>query len=164
MIDKNNPAYCHGHASRKHKSPEYYSWAQMKTRCNNPNYREYSLYGGRGIKVCERWLNSFENFLEDMGSRPQNYSLDRIDVEGNYTPSNCKWSSRFEQARNKRTSLNYDFKGKKRNLKDISHITGIAYSALYFRVITQGWDLERAFNTPSRKKKSTVSATGAERL
>ena len=82
---------------------EYYSWNNMKARCYNPNYKHYKDYGGRGITICDRWRDSFENFLEDMGSKPSNkHSIDRIDVNGNYDPENCKWSTSQEQARNKR--------------------------------------------------------------
>src|SRR5206468_1663320 len=82
--------------------PTYRSWYAMKARCTNSNHTSYHHYGGRGITVCERWLNSFEAFLTDMGDRPEGTSLDRIDVNGNYEPSNCKWSTPSEQANNKR--------------------------------------------------------------
>lgn len=84
-------------------TPEYKAWFEMKRRCYNKNRKGYKNYGGRGIKVCDRWLESFENFYEDMGDRPSpNHSLDRIDVNGNYEPSNCKWSDRTEQNYNQR--------------------------------------------------------------
>jgi len=74
----------------------------MLQRCNNPNHSHYKYYGGRGIKVCDRWLESFENFYEDMGERPEDLTLDRIDVNKGYYPENCKWSTRSEQNSNKR--------------------------------------------------------------
>jgi hypothetical protein len=83
------------------KSPTWRSWSSMKTRCNNPNYSESHSYKGRGIKICDRW-DKFENFLQDMGERPKGTSLDRIDVNGNYEPSNCRWATKDEQAQNKR--------------------------------------------------------------
>jgi hypothetical protein len=85
----------------QHGSPAWQSWTSMKTRCNNPNSTQYELYGGRGIKVCERW-EKFENFLEDMGERPEGKTLDRIDVNKNYEPMNCKWSTKKEQSQNRR--------------------------------------------------------------
>lgn len=82
---------------------EYRTWCSMKQRCYNPNVERYICYGGRGIKVCDRWLNSFQNFLEDMGRRPDNgYSIDRINVDGDYEPSNCRWATASEQQQNKR--------------------------------------------------------------
>jgi len=81
--------------------PTYVSWQNMWTRCSNPAYKQYKDYGGRGVTICERW-KVFENFYEDMGIRPEGMSLDRIDVFGNYEPSNCKWSTRSEQNKNTR--------------------------------------------------------------
>jgi hypothetical protein len=82
---------------------EYKTWGNIKTRCYNKNREEYKNYGGRGITVCDRWLSSFENFYKDMGHKPTpSHSIDRINVNGNYEPDNCKWSTRKEQANNKR--------------------------------------------------------------
>lgn len=84
------------------KTREYRSWLAMRQRCYYPNHQYYHLYGGRGISVCDRWKDSFENFYEDMGTCPKGFSLDRVDVEGDYTPDNCKWSSNSEQGYNTR--------------------------------------------------------------
>ena len=85
-------------------SKAYSSWRSMKRRCYQETNKVFHNYGGRGIKVCDRWLESFENFYNDMGNCPNNYSLDRIDSNGNYTPENCRWSTNIEQQRNKRSN------------------------------------------------------------
>ena len=89
----------------------------MKSRCNNPNNNQYSDYGGRGIRVCERW-STFENFLADMGERPTpKHSIDRIDVNGDYCPENCRWATKEEQNNNKRNCILVTYNGKTQNFK-----------------------------------------------
>lgn len=88
------------------RMPEGDTWRNMIARCTNPNHKDYRYYGGRGIRVCGRWLDSFANFYADMGSRPRGaYSIDRIDNDGNYEPSNCRWATAIEQNMNKRTKV-----------------------------------------------------------
>ena len=93
-------------------SPEYKSWAGAVQRCTNPNCTGYEFYGGRGITVCSQWLHSFEQFFKDMGVRPKGTSLDRIDVNGDYKPSNCKWATQKEQNYNTRRKRAEDFSDK----------------------------------------------------
>lgn len=102
QLSARKPGLRHGHASPKNGvTPEYRSWKAMVARCHNPHNIGYKNYGGRGIKVCDRWLD-FVNFLADMGRRPQNMTLDRINSDENYEPGNCRWASDSEQNKNRK--------------------------------------------------------------
>jgi hypothetical protein len=93
----------HGHARRGKMTPTYNSWMAMRARCLDPKVKAFKNYGGRGITICQQWLDRFENFLADMGERPEGLSLDRIDNAGNYEPGNCRWATRTEQNVNQRS-------------------------------------------------------------
>ena len=113
----------HGQATRKNMTQEYRSYHDMKKRCYSSKNIGYKNYGGRGIKVCDRWLESFENFYNDMGKCPKGYSLDRINNDGNYEPSNCRWASNTTQGRNSRhtkLTLKKAQKIRKLNLQGVS--------------------------------------------
>lgn len=144
--------------SKKHgatRSPTYVSWQSMRSRCNKSDDLHYPLYGGRGIKVCGRW-DAFDNFLHDMGERPSNaHSIDRIDVNGDYTPDNCRWATAKEQGLNRRDTRWITYKGDTLSTKDMAEKYGIPRTTLRRR-IDSGWSVERAVETPpdvSRKRK-----------
>ena len=99
----------HGHNQQEGASPEYVTWCAMKNRCNNKNVDNYRFYGGRGIKICKRWDESFKQFLEDMGTKPSpEFTIDRIDVNGDYEPGNCRWADKETQFSNTRHALRRD--------------------------------------------------------
>jgi hypothetical protein len=114
----------HGHRKR-HRSATYIAWNSMRQRCNRgPEHRSWANYGGRGIRVCEAW-DDFAVFLRDMGERPPGMSLERIDNNGNYEPSNCRWATFKEQMRNKRTSRIIEFRGQRRCVAEWAEIVGL---------------------------------------
>ena len=128
-------------------SGEYVVWASMKSRCHNPKSGNYAYYGGRGIKVCESWTNSFEQFYKDMGPRPPHMTIDRIDPNGNYGPSNCRWATRSQQQANQRERAGklspITAFGKTQTLKEWSRELRIPRIRLYARLY-HGWSVERA--------------------
>lgn len=136
-----------GDSNRKHGmslTPEYKCWVQIKRRCSNPKDSHYHLYGGRGITVCPRWLESFENFFDDMSKRPNGYQIDRKNNNGNYEPSNCRWASLVQQANNKRNIKFYTLNGETHSLAEWSRLIGIKKTTLFMRLHKYGWSLERA--------------------
>lgn len=136
----------HGESS----SRLYNTWRKMKDRCINPNQTYFEHYGGRGIKVCEEWLNSFESFRDWAFKNGYNdeLTIDRIDNNGNYEPSNCRWITMKEQANNTRKNLHFTYEGETHTLPEWAKIKGISYNKLYQRIHTSNWSFERAINTP----------------
>lgn len=126
----------------------YTTWLNMKHRCDDPGTEGYSNYGGRGIRVCERW-HSFENFYADMGDPPHMMTLDRIDNDGNYDPTNCRWASKHTQSRNKRTNRNITIDDKTMCLKDWCKYYSIEIATVYAR-LKRGWNIEEALTCPIR--------------
>ena len=123
----------HGHARQHNHSPTYKVWAGMKKRCSTPSMTAYKYYGGRGIIVCERW-QKFENFLYDMGEKPEGLSIDRIDQNGNYEPSNCRWASTKTQMRNRRNSRSISAFGETKTIPEWAESTGLSYYTIYLRL------------------------------
>lgn len=103
-LKKNPHKLSHGHTKGHKTSPTYYSWLCMKKRCLDPKHKYYKNYGGRGITICKRWLDSFNNFLEDMGERPVKHTIDRINTNGNYDVANCRWATMKQQQNNRRNN------------------------------------------------------------
>jgi len=133
----------------KSKTVEYSTWLRMKIRCYSKNGQSYSEYGGRGIRVCDRWMDSFEEFLADMGDRPDGKdSIDRIDNDKGYEPTNCRWATAKEQARNTRRTLYVMYKGRRRCLSELCENAGLAYHTVYNRINRNGWPVERALSNP----------------
>lgn len=123
------------------ESLTYRTWKAMKQRCENPKNERHKYYGGRGITICERW-NKFENFLEDMGKKPSpKHSIERMDVNGNYEPDNCKWATVETQSKNRRDSIKVTIEGETKVLKDWSRRYGIPYSTLRYKYEKNNRDL-----------------------
>lgn len=119
----------------------------MKTRCYRKTWPGFKHYGGRGIKVCDRWLESFENFLADMGRRPSSdHSLDREDNEKDYCLANCRWATKIEQQNNKRTNVFLELDGERMTLSDWGRHLGMAANTIRMRLVN-GWSIADALQT-----------------
>lgn len=138
----------------KHKR-EYGVWASMKQRCLNPDSDNYHKYGGRGITVCERWLD-FRNFLADMGPRPDGMTIDRIENNGNYEPGNCRWATPTEQAFNTRRNRSITYNGITRSLTQWAELYGIKFGTLWQR-LEKGWPMDIALTRAPQPGKSEVA-------
>jgi len=138
----------HGHRRRgAMRSSTLISWEMMKERCLNPKHKSYKAYGAKGITICERWLHSFKNFLDDMGERPEGTTLDRRDGARGYEPDNCRWATPVEQTNNLRTNRKVTYQGRTQNIKQWAAEFGCSHQAIAYRLNT-GWSVEDAFCTP----------------
>jgi hypothetical protein len=129
------------------RSPEYWSWVNMKARCSNPRATQFKDYGGRGITVCARWASSFEAFLADVGPKPgPGFTIDRIDNAGHYEPGNVRWADEATQKRNSRRNRFIEFAGERLCITDWAARLGIDFDTLDRR-IKRGWPIEKALTT-----------------
>lgn len=129
-------------------TPEYRAWTHLKDRCTNPKDKSFARYGGRGIRVCDEWLQSFTEFYKDMGQRPSNsHSIDRIDNNGHYEPSNCRWATASQQADNRRNAIRFEYEGKSMSIRELSIQYGINYDTLRQRLLRYKWPIKKALNS-----------------
>ena len=136
-------------------------WMQMVARCTKPRHKRYPYYGGRGIKVCDRWLD-YDNFRSDMGEPPKGLWLDRIDNDGNYEPSNCRWATPVEQIRNRRNTKMIEWNGRTLPLAEACEESGVPIKLAHYRVNAKGWSVDQARSRPAgaikRGKKAVTYA------
>lgn len=132
----------------------YKIWHSMKDRCNNKNNNQYHRYGGRGISICQEWGSTLQPFVEWalQNGYQDNLTIDRIDVNGNYEPSNCRWATKKQQERNRRDNVLYEHNGEKHCLPEWAQISGISRNALVMRVTKMNWPMERALTQPVQIK------------
>lgn len=145
-----NPASAGDHGMSR--TPTYVAWISMKSRCNLETSGAYKDYGGRGIRVCEEWNgpSGFPQFLADMGPRPDGCSLERIDNNGNYEPSNCRWATQKEQMNNRRANRYIEMDGRRQTLAQWLREFNVKSTVFHDRT-SRGWTVERAIKTPLRK-------------
>lgn len=145
----------------KSGSPEYKSWEEMKYRCLSPSSANYPNYGGRGIKVCARWL-SFENFLFDMGPRPNGTSIDRIDNDGNYELGNCRWATVTQQRRNKRSNVFLSLNGETKCIGEWEKLLGAKRGSFWLRH-KRGWTDREILTTPFKSAREDLGMVVGQR-
>lgn len=133
---------------------EYKIWCGMKARCYAPSFKNIGRYQRIGIKVCDRWLYSFENFLEDMGRMPaDNYSIERIDVNGDYCPENCCWIPKNDQAKNTSLCVRITYNGETKILSEWAEEFGLKYDTLHHRIVDGGMSFEEAIKLGNKPKR-----------
>ncbi len=146
----------HGASVRGNKKRSYIIWMNMVQRCTNPLVPSYIHYGARGISMCDRWRTSYANFIADMGDPPVGYSIDRINNDGNYEPTNCRWAPRKVQARNTRRNHMIEYLGERLALSEWAERTGLPYATLLHRV-TAGWSPEEALTRKVDQRYSPIA-------
>jgi hypothetical protein len=135
----------------KEEKPYRITWYSMRQRCLNKNNKNFKNYGGRGISICKEWVDDFYQFYNDMGQKPsKEHSLDRINVNGPYSASNCRWATIAEQAQNKTTNKMFFVDGKRECLSKIASDRGLGYGMIKQR-IQSGWDIDLAIKKPSQR-------------
>lgn len=133
-------------------APEYRAWQTMRLRCTETSNPAYKNYGGRGVKVCDRWLGSVQAFIDDMGPKPSpKHELDRIDNDGNYEPGNCRWATRKVNDRNRRSNRVVAFRGESHALAEWCERFGLPRDTAWKR-LASGWSVEQTLTTPVRPK------------
>lgn len=143
---ENPSAKKHGEAN---KTKEYKVWVSMKKRCNDPKTIDFKYWGGKGIKVCERWLD-YNNFLADMGRCPTGHSIDRINSNGDYELSNCRWATQVEQQNNRSNNIKFEYNGEIISIVGLAKKLSVPDTAVRSRFY-RGWPLGRIVNQPFRK-------------
>lgn len=138
--------------AKKDRPRTYSIWANIKSRCFNPNFPRYSDYGGRGITICDEWRDSYETFYKDVGEPPSSkHTLDRINNDGNYEPSNVRWATVIEQNQNSRRAVQVEINGTTKCISEWCRTIGLAYTTYKQRRRT-GWSIEKALSTPPNYK------------
>lgn len=151
--------------------PDYWLFHSMKKRCYSPNANAYDSYGGRGIKVCERWLlgkgEGFKNFITDMGPRPAGHTIERLNVDSDYSPENCIWATRKAQSNNRRNNVRLTLNGTTKTATEWAHSLGLRGGDVIMRRIKNGVPIEIALTTQRMPKKmppNAISAAAAKKL
>lgn len=152
----------HGHTAN-YRTPEYKTWQNMRSRCENPNAVGFHAYGGRGVRVCEEWRlgdgtkSGFECFLADIGPRPtEKHSLDRINVDGNYEPGNCRWADNQQQQRNRRDNIWVEVDGRRMLISDAIEKLDIPRTSFY-RLLDKGISLKEAITASARRQIESIA-------
>ena len=139
-----------GEAKTRHEL--FRTWSSMVQRCTNQNVNCFKSYGGKGVRVCDRWMN-FWNFVEDVKNRPsKKHSLDRINTKGDYEPANVRWATQTEQLRNQERNVRLEFDGNEMCVSEWAEKTGISKEVIFSRIRKLGWSVEKTLSTPVRKR------------